>query len=94
MNKCVQFTLPSGSGGMAAQMYAYKISNQLKKLVNENKITGYKISHEKHYKLNVWLQEEKDLTTMLLLWDSSKSYKEPSVIKKSIEDNPYYKNKE
>lgn len=89
MNKCVQFILPSGTGGMAAQMYAYKITNQLKILLSEKKISGYKITHEKHYKLNVWLKEEKDITTMLLVWDTLKNYKKPYIVEKSIKENPY-----
>lgn len=90
MNKCIQFVLPGGAGGMAAQMFVREIQNKLKSFVKENKISGYKTTHEKCYKFNVWFQNDKDITTIMLIWDSSKNYKEPIVLEKPLSENPYY----
>ena len=89
-NKCLQFQLPSGGGGMPAQMNAGRIRGQLNRLVYEKKISQYEITHEKHYKMNVWFKDEVSYTVVMLLWDEPTIYKQPVIVEKPVEENPYY----
>lgn len=88
--KCIQFTLPSGAGGMAAQMTAGRINKQLRKLFEEKRIGHYKTSHEKHYKMNLWFQDEQYLTILLLIWDGTNDFSKPAVVEKVITESPFY----
>lgn len=87
---CVEFQLPSGSAGMAAQMTAGKIKSQLRRLVDEKIIPGYKTKHEKSYKMLVWFPEEKFYSVFALIWQKEYSWLSPKIIQKPVIESPYY----
>lgn len=89
MDKCLQFRLPSGAGGMAAQMTAGKIKNKLNELHSSKKIGLFKTSHEKHYKMNIWLENEYDYTTILLLWERQSVFSDPILVERPSTENPF-----
>lgn len=79
MDKCLVFTLPSGSAGMAAGMTRGSISKKLSELHATNKIGPFKTKTIK-YEFKVWLEKEIDYTVFFLLWEPFNSWHKPTLI--------------
>lgn len=80
--RCLEFTLPSGSAGMAAGMTKMAINRKLKELVDRKLINSYK-SDLVGYRFYVWLENEQDYTTFFLVWDTNGNpWRVPKVIEK------------
>lgn len=88
-SKCVQFILPSGAGGMAAQMAAGNIKKKLNEYVSNNQLSQYKTTHQNGYRMNVWFEDEKSITIFCLLWEIEKPFQGYTIVTKSIEENPF-----
>lgn len=75
MTRVIQFSLPSGSGGMAAGMRTAQIKKQLDRLHIQ-----YKTTYEKDYKMNIWLENENEIEEVLQLLKQEKHFKEPIIV--------------
>lgn len=84
--KCLEFSLPSGAGGMAAGMTGSRIRKMLNDLVARKIIGGFKIKIKK-YKLYVWLETDRDYTMFFLSWDQNRSWFKPTLIEKDYLDD-------
>ena len=87
MDKCLEFTLPSGAGGMAAGMTRQSIGSKLRHLLETNKIGHYK-TQTVRYRYRVWFENEIDFTTFFLVWEPSNSWHKPIVVYESYQEDP------
>ena len=75
--KCLRFTLPSGSAGMAA---GYTRGSIMKKLNNLN----LKYKHKtQRYVFKVWFENDSDYTIFYLLWEAPNSWHKPELIEEN-----------
>jgi len=89
MDRCVQFQLPNGAGGLGAQMVSSNIKKKLMHLKVQKKIGEYKIGHESYYKMNVWFKNESDYTAFCLVWDFETFRPTAKIVDCPKEKNPY-----
>lgn len=87
MDKCLEFTLPSGAGGMAAGITRQSIGNKLRHLFETKKIGHYK-TQTIGYKYRVWFENEIDFTSFFLIWEPSNPWHKPVVKNEVYQENP------
>ena len=83
--KCIEFSLPSGSAGMAAGLHRQVIVRQLSQLKEKHSI-DFKTNTD-YYKLYVWLKNDSDYTLFFLVWDSTSVWRVPALIEKDYPEN-------
>lgn len=80
--RLLEFDLPSGGGGMAAQMARYKILKKFKELQDTHHIQ-YK-SMTVGYKLEVWFENEEDYMIFFLAYNPKDDWRQFRVIEKTV----------
>ena len=80
--KVLEFDLPSGGGGLPAQMARYKILQKFKELENSHRLI-YKCKTV-GYRLDVWYEKESDYTLFFLLYDSKGDWRKFRYVEKEI----------
>ena len=86
--KCINFTLPSGSGGMAAGHALQGIRKKLTKFCEQYKIDSY-YSATEGYNFYVWFNEDKFYTLFVLVWDNKEYWRQPTIVEKDKDSAPY-----
>lgn len=89
MIKCIQFQLPNGAGGIAAQMAVTELQQKINNLKETKKIGRFKITYESFYKMNVWFKDERDVTMFLLVWEITTGLKKATVVEKNEDEDPF-----
>jgi hypothetical protein len=89
LKPCVQFSIPSGGGGMVPAMASGSLNRKLNDLVYKKIITGCKTSIETRYTMTVWFKNESDITAFYLYWEVNRSYETPTTVYKPISKDPY-----
>ena len=81
--RLLEFDLPSGGGGMAAQMARYKILKKFKELQDKHNLQ-YR-SMTVGYKLEVWFENDEDYVIFFLAYDPKDDWRKFRYIEKTIE---------
>jgi len=83
VDKCLQFKLPTGSGGQAAGYVKRSISKKIDKLADEGKIGKNYKTIIMNYQMFVWLEHEQDYTVFFLVWEFFAGWHNPTLIEKT-----------
>lgn len=85
LNKCLEFNLPAGSGGMAAGMTSHAIGKQIHELSKKHKFI-YKSKIE-GYKLKVWLEYEWAYSLITLVWEPPSKFGQFKIVNDTYIEN-------
>lgn len=85
LNKCIEFDLPSGSGGMAAGMTRHAIGKQIHELSKKHNFI-YK-SKVKGYKFKIWLEHEWAYSLVILVWEPPNIFGKPKIVHETFLEN-------
>lgn len=82
--KCVQYTLSTKSK-VVSTIAAANVVLELKRLEKAGKISRFNTSYEEPNYLNIWFDEEKQISVFLMISENLAFFKDPQVVERTFE---------